>query len=395
MGVDLAYLDYNATTPIRPEAAAAVADALAQGGNPSSVHGAGRRARGLVEGVREDLARLIGAKHETLVFTSGGTEANSLALTGTVRGGLADDLIVGATEHDSVRVSAQDLGVPLHILPVKDNGLPDLDWLGETLDRLSAEGRRPLVSLMHANNETGTIAPIAEIVTLVRARSDGLVHTDAVQTVGRLSPDVRDLGVDLLSLSGHKLGGPPGIGALMIREGLALAPLIQGGGQELGRRSGTENVAAIAGLGAAVRALKDDDTAQLARWRDAFEAELRTMVPEVVIFGADAPRLPNTSCFGVSGLTGETQVMALDLAGVAVSSGAACSSGKVARSHVLDAMGADPVLASSAIRVSIGWASREEDLARCVAAWADHVQRWRRRQENGSAPQTGAYAVAS
>ncbi|MGF1454652.1 MAG: cysteine desulfurase family protein [Alphaproteobacteria bacterium] len=385
---DRIYLDYNATSPVRPVVIDALRDALLQGGNPSSVHSIGRRARGLVERSRARIGARLNAAPETLIFASGGTEANGLALAGPVRAGLVDRLIIGATEHDAVRAPASRLDVPMHSLRVGPDGLADLDHLDQLLKACAAQGHRPLVSVMHANNETGVLSPLQEIVQRVKTHTDGLVHTDAVQTVGRIPVDVDALGVDLLTLSGHKLGGAPGVGVLYARPGLALSPVIDGGGQELGRRSGTENVPAIAGLAAALDAAASDDH-PLADWRDRFEAGLKAAAPEAVIFGARAPRLANTTCFAVPGLTGETQVMALDLAGVSVSSGAACSSGKVARSAVLAAMGQADDLSNSAIRLSLGWASREDDLSRCLAAWTDHYQRWRARRTVGDGAPAG------
>lgn len=384
MAAEHIYLDYNATAPVRPEVVAAMREALELGGNPSSVHSTGRRARGLVERSRAHIAGFLGAVPEALVFTSGGTEANGLALTGPVRSGRADALIIGATEHDAVRAPARRLGVPMFELRVSGDGVPDLAHLDDLLKTCIDRGLTPLVSVMHANNETGVLSPIRQIVDMVKDTTKGLVHTDAVQTIGRVHVDVAALGVDLLSLSGHKLGGPPGIGVLFVAEGLALDPLIEGGGQELGRRSGTENVPAIAGLAAAIEALDRDDH-PFAEWRDRFEAHLMDAVPDAVVFGAGAPRLDNTTCFGVPELIGETQVMALDLAGFEVSSGAACSSGKVARSTVLAAMGQPDTISNSAIRLSLGWASRETDLERCLAAWTDHYRRWQSRRISGAA----------
>ena len=351
------YLDYNATAPLRPEAREAMRAALAETGNASSVHGFGRRARRTIEEAREAVAALVSARPEQVVFTSGGTEANNMALRGA--GGW---VLASAGEHDSV------LGAgAVDLIPLRADGVVDL----AALDSLLAGREAPaLVALMLANNETGVIQPVAEAARLAHDHGARL-HCDAVQAAGKIAIEWDSLGADSLSLSAHKLGGPQGAGALIFADGLELAPLLTGGGQERRRRAGTENVAAIAGFGAAAHAaLRDLERAPaIATLRDDLEAGLRALAPEVAIYGADAPRLPNTSCFGVSGLSAETLVMALDLAGVAVSAGAACSSGKVAPSHVLRAMGLLEAEAGAAIRVSLGWASTAEDTARFLAAW--------------------------
>jgi cysteine desulfurase len=353
------YLDHNATAPLRPEAAAALSRAIEVTGNASSVHGYGRRARALIEDAREQVAALVGARPAELVFTSGGTEANNMALLGTAAG----RILVSAGEHDSVLNAVPGAAR----IPLGADGLVDLEALRELL----AQGPEPaLVSVMLANNETGVIQPIARIVALAREH-DALVHSDAAQAAGKVPLDFASLGVDLLSLSAHKLGGPPGVGALVIAEGVPCAPLLRGGGQERRRRAGTENLPGIAGFAAAAAAAvaELDRFAALGELRDELERRLRTAAPEVKVYGAGSPRLPNTSCFGLPGLAAETQVMALDLAGVAVSAGAACSSGKVAPSHVLCAMGVGEAEAGAAIRVSLGWDSRAEDVERFLEAW--------------------------
>jgi len=356
------YLDYNATAPLRPEAAAAVEAALQATGNPSSVHGFGRRARRRVEDAREAVAALVGGQPAGVVFTSGGSEANNLALAGLPAG----RILVSAVEHDSVLQAAPGA----HRLLVDSQGRIDLDALGEALDEDGGAAGPTLVSVMLANNETGVIQPVAEVAALARMQG-ALVHCDAVQAAGRLEIDLEALGVAALSLSAHKLGGPQGAGALVLAEGVTLAPLIRGGGQERRRRAGTENVPAIAGFGAVAAAVLEapKPDPELARLRDGLEARLRALAPELVVFGAEAPRLTNTSCFSLPGLSAETQLLALDLAGIAVSSGAACSSGKVEPSHVLQAMGIDAETAAAAIRVSLGWATSEADLERFVEAW--------------------------
>lgn len=368
MSADAIYLDHNATTPIRPEALAAMDAAAQAGGNPSSVHGTGRRARQVVDAARAAVAAALGAGDATVVFTSGGSEANHLAL----RGLDAASLIVGAVEHDSVLAAARMRGLPCFTLPAMHAGGVDL----AALARLLGEAPRPaLVAVMLANNETGVVQPIAEVVALARAHG-AKVHCDAVQAFGKLGIDMAALGVDALSVSAHKIGGPQGVGALLLRPGVELAPLMAGG-QERGLRGGTENVPGIAGFGAAAGLIGDMiERVQATRtWRDRMEAALKTAVPGVVVWGEDAARLPNTSCFGLAGLKAETQVIAMDLAGIAVSAGAACSSGKVRPSHVLGAMGATEAEAAAAIRISFGWTSAADDATRMAEAWTTFVAR--------------------
>jgi cysteine desulfurase len=354
-----AYLDYNATAPVRPAAAAAVAATLEAVGNASSVHAAGRAARRRIEDARERVAALVGAAPAGVVFTSGGTEANALALTGSG----AARLLVSAVEHDSVLRNAPEAAP----IPVDRNGVVDLAALERLLG--DARGEPCLVSLMLANNETGVIQPVAEAAAIARTHGARL-HCDAVQAAGKIAVDMIALGVDMLTLSAHKIGGPQGVGALVLRDGVTLTPLFRGGGQERGRRAGTENLPGIAGFGAAAAAALADlaagAPARIAAQRDRLEAALGS---QAVVHGAGAARLPNTSCIGLPGRSAEIQVMALDLAGVAVSSGAACSSGKVRASHVLGAMGLSAADAGCAIRVSLGWASSEDDVDRFVAAW--------------------------
>ncbi len=359
------YLDYNATAPVRPAAAAAVAEALALTGNASSVHGFGRRVRARIEEAREAVAQLVGARPEQVVFTSGGTEANNQALARAAGG----RTLVSAGEHDSILQAAPEAAqVPLDL-----EGTIDLTALG---DLLAAPPAPALVSIMLANNETGVIQPVAEAARMARA-AGAVVHCDAVQAAGKVPLDFGDLGVDLMSLSAHKLGGPQGVGALVVAEESGLAPLLRGGGQERRRRPGTENVIGIAGFGAAAREAARDLAAfaGLARWRDRLEEGVRALAPAARLFGAGAPRLANTACFALPGLRAETQIMALDLAGVAVSAGAACSSGKVQPSHVLRAMGADEETADCAIRVSLGWASEAADVEAFLEAWGALLRR--------------------
>jgi cysteine desulfurase len=357
------YLDYNATAPVRPEAARAVADALAQVGNASSVHRFGRDARRRVEDAREAVAALVGAPAPSVTFTAGGTEANNMALRGALAATPGSRLLVSAGEHDCVLRQPGAEAVPL-----TPEGVIDLDALAQGL---AADPERPaVVSVMLANNETGAIQPVQRVVETAR-RYGARVHCDAVQAPGKIPVDAGDLGVDLMTLSAHKLGGPQGAGALLVLDDGPLAPVASGGGQERGRRPGTENVAAIAGFGtAAEHAGRDlERMAEIRTWRDRLEARARDIVARVQVHGAGAPRLPNTSCLGLPGVRAETQVMALDLAGVAVSSGSACSSGKVHPSHVLQAMGLDRAAAGQAIRISLGWASQADDVERFLEAW--------------------------
>ena len=354
------YLDHNATSPLRPAALQAMTNALAEVGNASSVHRYGRGARRRLEDAREAAAALIGCQPGDLMFTSGGTEANNTALRGHGR----ERTLVSAGEHEAVLQARAD-AEPVALQP---DGTIDLDALEAAL---AADDRPALVSVMLANNETGAINPIAQVVEIAR-RHGARVHCDAVQAAGKIPVDAGALGVDLLTVSSHKLGGPQGAGALAVLDGRPVSPLLAGGGQERKQRAGTENVPAIAGFGAAAAAAQGDldRLAGLAAWRDRLEAEARALCPQVQLHGAHAPRLPNTACLGLPGVRAETQVMALDLAGVAVSSGSACSSGKVHASHVLRAMGVGEADAGSAVRVSLGWDSAPGDVDAFLDAWA-------------------------
>jgi cysteine desulfurase len=368
-----AYFDWNATAPLRPEARAAMLAALDVVGNPSSPHAEGRRTRAIVEDAREEVATLVGARAAEVVFTSGGTEANNAVLAGGWQA-----ICLAGIEHDSVRVPARGSGAQVVNLPVDASGVVRLAaFEGGTQ---ATSGCRALLSLQLANNETGVLQPLTHAVAL--AKAGGLsVHTDAVQAAGRVAVDFRALGVDFLTLSSHKLGGPKGVGALVIRDGAALPTLIAGGGQERRRRAGTENVAAIAGFGAAAGAAVRDlaEMDRVRGLRDRLEAEVRSVAPSAVMIAAEAERLPNTTSVALPGTSAETLVIALDLAGVAVSAGAACSSGKVGASHVLEAMGLEPALARAAVRVSLGWGSTEGDVAAFIAAWSRVATRQRQR----------------
>ncbi|TVR97448.1 MAG: cysteine desulfurase [Rhodospirillales bacterium] len=355
----IAYLDHNATAPVRPEAVAAVAEVLSLIGNPSSVHRAGRAARSRLERARDQVAALVGASPSDVVFTSGGSEANMLAMVGTGR----TRILVSAVEHASVLEVVPEAAR----IPVDSNGIIDL----AALEALLASDTRPaLVAVMLANNETGVIQPVRDVVAVAN-RYDALVHCDAVQAAGKIPVDLASLGVHLMSVSAHKLGGPAGAGALIIRPGVTVAAVQRGGGQERGRRGGTENLPGIVGFGAAAEAALAGLPAAgaLALQRDRLERRLEAEVPGCRPIAASAPRLPNTTCISLPGVASEVQVMALDLAGVCVSAGAACSSGKTGRSHVLKAMAVHPVIADAAIRVSLGWTTTEGDINRFVTAW--------------------------
>ncbi len=369
------YLDWNATAPLRPQARAAMTAAL-EAGNPSSVHSEGRAARRIIEEAREKVASLVGADPKLVTFTSGGTEANMLALTPDVhtaeQSGPRARLLVSAIEHASVRMGGRFAPELLEEVPVTAQGVIDLHALTARLAACAAKGERVLVSVMLANNETGIVQPISQAAAIAH-EAGAILHVDAVQGAGRIPCDIKALGADLLTISAHKLGGPKGAGALIRRdERLHLPALIKGGGQERGLRGGTENVAAIAGFGAAAEASARDLAAEAIRMaglRDRLEAGLKAATPAVIIFGADTGRVPNTTLFGLPGAKAETAVIALDLEGVAVSSGAACSSGKVQSSHVLAAMGVSPELARGGIRVSLGWSTVESDVDSLLNAW--------------------------
>ena len=358
------YLDHNATTPIRPKALEAVAQVLPLLGNPSSVHRFGRDLRRHIEDSREALAALVHAEPADVVFTSSGTEANNLALCGVQR----NRILVSAIEHVSVLDARQDVT----LIPVDKNGVVDCAAL-ETM--LADDDAPALISVMFANNETGVMQPV-EDVTAIAKRHDALVHCDAVQGTGKVPIDINTLGVDLLSVSSHKIGGPQGAGALIIKDNVVLQAIIRGGGQERSHRGGTENAAGIVGFGVAAQYAADckEEAKRLEILQQDLEDRARSAIPKTQIIGERVSRLTNTICLTMPGIQSETQVMALDLAGVAVSAGAACSSGKVGSSHVLEAMGAGDA-AGEAIRVSLGWTSSASDIEQFIAAWSALYQR--------------------
>jgi len=364
-----AYLDWNATTPLRAEARSAMLAASELIGNPSSVHAEGREARRLVEDARALLATSVGAWARNVVFTSAGTEANALALSPGLRsrsGGPVERLLVSAIEHASVLAGGRFPADKIGQIGVTRSGVIDLHHLKALL----GDGPPALVSIMAANNETGALQPVAEAAGIVRG-AGGLLHVDAIQALGKIPFDIKAIGADLATFSAHKIGGPKGVGALVVAEGVAaLEPLLRGGGQELNRRAGTENVAGIAGFGAAVRVALEalpEDAERMASLRDRLENGIRSM--GATVFSSDVRRLPNTVLFTAPGLKAETAVIGFDLEGVAVSSGSACSSGKVQPSHVLSAMGYDPTVAQGAVRLSLGWSTEPDDINRALEAW--------------------------
>ena len=365
---DSVYLDYNATAPVKPAVIEAMTEAMASAGNPSSVHAAGRAARKRLSRAREQVAALIGAPSEAVIFTSGGTEANNQALLSS-----NGPLMVSAIEHPSVQAPAGQVDV----VPVNGDGIIDLERLHDGLT-----SRRPaMLAVMLANNETGVVQPIAEIAAIARDVAAKL-HVDAIQAAGKIPIDFFSLGADTLSLSAHKIGGPQGVGALICREGRAPGILLKGGAQEQRQRAGTENLPGIVGFGeSAALAFEDSGFARRTKaLRDRLEAEILEMAPDVRVIGARAPRLPNTTCLALPGLSHDTQLIHFDLAGIAISAGSACSSGKVGPSPVLTAMGVPEDEAASAIRISFGWNSKESDVDRFLAACGELLARRRLRR---------------
>ena len=379
------YLDWNATTPLRDEARRALAAAQDLTGNASSVHAEGREARKLIEGARSAVAAAVGAQPRNVVFTSGGTEANALALAPGLQaegGSPVGRLVVSAIEHASVLSGGRFPPGSVARIRADRAGVVDLGHLRDLLHG----GPPALVSIMLANNETGAIQPIAEAAGIVH-EAGGILHVDAIQALGKIPFEMRALGADLLTLSAHKVGGPKGTGALVLSDGLnGLEPLLRGGGQESNRRAGTENVAGIAGFAAAVGAAMADLPAATARMqvlRERLESGLRWT--PAIIFSDSVRRLPNTTLFTVPGLRAETAVIGFDLAGIAVSSGSACSSGKVQPSHVLEAMGFDSKMAQGAVRLSMGWSTQDADVDLCLEAWRSLAGRLLKDQRRNTA----------
>jgi cysteine desulfurase len=366
------YLDYNASGLVRPEVQDVMAAALADNGNPSAVHAAGRRARARIETARAQVAELVGADPTAVVFSSGGTESNAQAILSALAGG-CERLIVGATEHPCVAEAAAVSGKPVEVLPVDSNGVVDLDWLAEALQRPG----RAVVAVHHANNESGVIQPIAEAAALVRA-AGGWLHVDAIQSAGKIAVDLRELDADTLTLSAHKLGGPQGVGALVSKDGVPVIRTLHGAGQERGLRAGTENVPGIAGFGVSADCAARDLPAAMAHkaWRDAAEEEVAAA--GATIIGGAVKRLPNTLFMAVEGWDSPQQLITLDLMGVMVSAGSACSSGKTRPSKAISAMGLDH-LATGGVRVSGGWGTTEADWIRFANAWVGAYEKHRAR----------------
>jgi cysteine desulfurase len=383
------YLDYNATAPLLPEAAEALTRALLVDGNPSSVHQEGRAERALVERARDHVAALVGALPKAVIFTSGGSEAANLVLSpGFARiadRARAERLFVTATEHACVLEGHRFAPDDVEHIPVDGEGIVDLRWLDRRLAEIAPA--RALVSIHLANNETGVIQPVAEAAHIVKANG-GLFHTDAVQAAGRIAVDMAALGIDALTLSAHKLGGPKGVGALVLAsDGYEIDRLVRGGGQERGWRAGTENVAGIAAFGAACEVARrdlDGEAERLHELRTRVEALIARLAPGAAVLGAGARRLTNTVLFATPGLRAETALIAFDLAGVALSSGSACSSGKVRRSHVLDAMGVAPALAEGALRLSMGRGTTAQAVDSFAAAYEKALAALHKGQANAA-----------
>lgn len=367
----MTYLDHNATTPAKPAVIEVMQQIQGFPGNPSSIHKAGREARRLVEESRQPLASALNAgSRDVIVFTSGATEANNMVLAGA---GM-ERVIVSAIEHPSVL----NASIEKETLPVLPNGVIDL----AALDRmLEGNTKQTLLSVMMANNETGVIQPIDQVVAIARKRG-ALVHTDAVQAFGRIPVDIQKLGVDFLTLSSHKIGGPQGVGCLVIANCVNIAPMIKGGNQEKSFRAGTENLTGIVGFSKAVEIADLAAYQKLAALRDRIENELTAAAPALKIFGKDAPRLANTTMFALPGASSETQLIALDLAGICVSNGSACSSGTVKASHVLKAMGVPESEAGSSLRVSLGWNTTEKDVELFISEWLKMYERVKGRLNN-------------
>jgi cysteine desulfurase len=387
------YMDWNATAPMSQAARDAFLATFDLAGNPSSVHGEGRRLRAIIEGARRDVADLCGAAAACVTFTSGATEAANMVLTPRFRMGRTPlsigRLYVSAIEHPAVREGGRFEKDQVETLPVLASGMVDLEALDRALAAHPKDAGLPMVAVMLVNNETGVVQPVAEVARLVKA-AGGLLVVDAVQAIGRIPVSIEALGADFLIVTSHKIGGPKGAGALVAQgEVLMPAPLIHGGGQEKGHRSGTENPAAIAGFGAAAReakALLDERAAAVAARRDRLEAGMRALAPDMIVHGDGVPRVCNTLFFSLPGLKAETGQIAFDLEGVAVSAGSACSSGKVGQSHVLSAMGCDPSL--GALRISLGPTTGDDEVERCLSVFARIAGR-RRATASTSLPDIG------
>lgn len=370
------YLDHNATTQVRPGAIAAMTEVMVQVGNPSSVHADGQGALARVERARRVVGKALRGRAEDIIFTSGGTEALNLALHAAISAGGVGRIIVTALEHEAVAATALASDLPVEIWPVNADGVVETVWLADRLSRWSSDDGRPLLAAMLASNETGTIQPVQQAATLVRD-AGGLTVVDAIQAVGKIDVDFAGLGCDYLAISAHKFGGPQGVGALLAACDAPMARHHHGGGQEKGRRAGTLNVAGIVGLATALdEAVSSlDGFASLAIQRDRMAAAIRTRAPQMIEIGAHAPRLPNTLGMSLPGWPGATQVMALDLEGVAISAGSACSSGTSRGSKVGTALGLSADASQGFVRVSLGWNSKPDDADAFIKAWTAAYER--------------------
>lgn len=370
------YFDHNATTQVRPDVIALMGAVMAEVGNPSSVHAHGQAARKRVDMARRQIGKALCVRAEDVIFTGGGTEALNLALNSVIKAGGAKRLIVSEIEHEAIAETAKASGLPVDIMPVTADGIADLGWLNARLAGWDEADGRPVIALMLANNEMGTIQPVAEAVQQIKTL-DGLAIVDAVQSAGKIPVDFAALGADYMAISAHKFGGPQGVGALLAACDAPMARHNHGGGQEQGRRSGTLNVAGIAGMGLALEQAIAElaEFAALGRLRDALIDGIRAAAPDAVVLGENAPRLPNTLALAIPGWRGETQVMALDLAGFSISAGAACSSGKAKTSKLGTALDLPPALSDGVTRISLGWTTSKDDVDALITAWSEAYSR--------------------
>ncbi|MBT5186130.1 MAG: cysteine desulfurase [Kordiimonadaceae bacterium] len=366
---EMIYLDYNATAPIRPEVIDVMVDVMNEGGNPSSVHGIGRVAKSRMEEARSTIAKMINCRSQMVIFTSGGTEANNMAVLTCGR----NRLITSNTEHDSVRSASSRFDGTVDVINVDANGVVDLVQLTE---QLKTDGENTIVSIIFANNETGVLQDIKKISQLCHD-AGALLHIDAIQALAKVEIDFMEMGPDMMSISSHKIGGPQGVGALVALEKLPIKSFVMGGGQEVGRRGGTENIAGIAGFAKAVSMVPVSliKMAELKEWRDNVEEKLLSHASGALFLGQKAKRLPNVSMIYMPDVMSETQVMNFDLQNICVSAGSACSSGKVKSSHVIDAMCDDEKIARSTIRMSFGWGSEKSDGDAFVESWLKQYKR--------------------
>lgn len=367
------YMDYNATAPVFPAVIDAMAAALAHTGNASSVHGFGRAARKMVENARQQIAETINARPAQIIFTGGGTESNNTALQCFKR----ERIFISAVEHESMIKHKN-----ANIIPVDQDGMVS----PETLDRILSQEKTPaLISIMLANNETGVIQPIADLVEIAK-KHNALFHVDAAQALGKIPVNFAKLNIDALTLSAHKFGGPMGVGALVVKEEMPFTAFLSGGGQERYRRAGTENIPAIVGFGVACMQIAKHQLRweKIENWRNDMEQKIKRIAPETIFFGEKSDRLPNTSCFATPGWAAEKQVLAMDLSNIAIGSGSACSSGKVEPSHVLKAMGANTEQTKSAIRISMGWQTKQTDVQTLIKTWQGLYQKQQPTQKKAS-----------